>query len=84
MSQKLPVNDFKWTETNDLSTFNENFIKNYDENSDTGYILEVDVKYQENLHKLHRDLSFLPERRTLINVVSLFVHCTIKKTMLSI
>ena len=45
MSQKLPVSDFKWIETNDLSTFNENFIKNYDENSDTGYILEVDIEY---------------------------------------
>ena len=84
MSQKLSVNDFEWIEMDDLSTFKENFTKNYDGNSDTGYILEVDVKCQENLHKLHRDLSFLPERRTLINVVSLFVHCTIKKTMLSI
>ena len=30
MSQKLPVNGFKWVE--DLSLFNESFIKNYDEN----------------------------------------------------
>ena len=35
MSEKLPVNDFKWVEMNDLSTFNENFVKNYDKNSDT-------------------------------------------------
>ena len=42
MSQKLPVNDFKWTE--DTSKINEEFIKNYDENNDKGYILEVDVK----------------------------------------
>ena len=33
MSQKLPINGFKWVE--DLSQFNENFIKNYDENSDS-------------------------------------------------
>ena len=26
------------------SKFNENFIKNYDEESDKGYILEVDVE----------------------------------------
>ena len=26
-----------------MSKFNENFIKNYDEDSDKGYILEVDV-----------------------------------------
>ena len=60
MSQKLPVNSFKWVK--DLSKFNESFIKNYDENSDKGYILEVDVEYPKNLHKLHNDLPFLPER----------------------
>ena len=43
MSQKLPVNGFKWIE--DTSEINEEFIKNYDENSDKGYILEADVKY---------------------------------------
>ena len=40
MSQKLLLNGFKWAE--DLSEFNESFIKNYDENSDRGYFLEVD------------------------------------------
>ena len=34
MSRKLPVNGFKWE--NDLSKFNENFIKNYNGNSDVG------------------------------------------------
>ena len=29
---------------------NEEFIKNYDENSDKGYILEVHVKYPKKLH----------------------------------
>ena len=28
-----------------LSNFNEDFIKNYNENSDKGYILEVNVEY---------------------------------------
>ena len=32
MLQKLPVNDFEWRK--DLLTFNEKFIKNYDEESD--------------------------------------------------
>ena len=42
--------------------FNEDFIKNYDKDSDKGYILEVDVEYPKNLNYLHSDLSFLPER----------------------
>ena len=57
MSQKLPVNDFKWIE--DTSKINEEFIKNYDENNDKGYILEVDVKYPKKLHDIHSDLPFL-------------------------
>ena len=60
MPQKLPVNGFKWKKN--MSTFTEEFIKNYDEDSDKGYILEIDVKYPKNLHGLHEDLLFLPER----------------------
>ena len=45
-----------------MSKFNEEFIKNYDENCNKGYILEVDVKYPKNLHGLHEDLPCLPER----------------------
>ena len=44
MSQKLPVNGFKWVET--LLEFNEDFIKKYNEDSNTGYFLEVDVEYE--------------------------------------
>ena len=58
--KKLPVGDFKWVD--DLSIFTEDFIKNYDEDSDQGYIFEVDVEYPRNLHKLRSDLPFLPER----------------------
>ena len=66
MSPKLPINGFKWVE--DLSKFNETFIKNYDENSDRGYFLEVDAEYPKNLSNLHKDLPFLPERKKLVNI----------------
>ena len=59
MSKKLPTNGFKWINNNEI---NEDFIKNYDENNDKGYILEVDVKYPKRLHELHSDLPFLSER----------------------
>ena len=42
--------------------FTEEFIKNYDEDSDKEYILEVDVEYPKNLHDLHSDLPFSSER----------------------
>ena len=43
----------------DVSLFGEGFIKNYNEDSNTRYFLEVDVKYAEQLFKLHNDLLFL-------------------------
>ena len=60
MSPKHPVNNFEWIR--DTSQFNEDFIKNYNEESDEGYFVEVDVQYLEKLYELHNDLPFLPER----------------------
>ena len=40
-------------------------IKSYNEDSDEGYILQVDVEYPKNLHDLHSDLPFLPERMNI-------------------
>ena len=64
MSKKLPVNGFKWIDNNKTAgpVINEDFIKNYDENNDKGYIFEVDVKYPKRFHDLHSDLPFLSER----------------------
>ena len=63
MSQKLPVSSFEWVE--ELSQFNEDFIKDYDENSDEGQFLEVDVEFLKNLFSLHNDLPFLTKRNKM-------------------
>ena len=68
MSQKLPVNGFMWYNDH-LSDFNEEFIKNYSENSDEGYFLEVDIEYPKQSWRSHKDLPFLTERRKLEKVV---------------
>ena len=62
MSKKLPVNGFKWLYSDKMNKINEDFIKNYNENDNKGYILEVDFKYLKRLHELHSDLPFLSER----------------------
>ena len=77
MSQKLPVNNFKWVE--DTSRINEEFLKNYNENSKKGYVLEVDVKYLKKLHDSHSDLPFLPRRMKIDKCKNLCVICITKR-----
>ena len=79
MSQKLPVNGFKWLE--DTPELNEEFIKNYDENNDKGYILKVDVKYPRKLHDIHSDLPFLPKRMKIDKCKKLVRNLLNKKNM---
>ena len=62
MSKTLPVYGFKWLDSDKINEINEDFIKNYDENNDKGYIFEVDVKYLKRLHELDSDLPFLSEQ----------------------
>ena len=59
MTQKLPVDCFEWEKP---SKFTSDFIKSYDEKSSTGYVFDVHIDYPKNLHDLHSDLLFLPQR----------------------
>ena len=63
MSQKLPVNKSEWIE--EMSCFNAEFLKSYNEESDEEYFLEVDVQCPEKLRELHNCLPFLPERKKI-------------------
>ena len=66
MLQKLPVINFECIK--DTFQFNGDFMKNYNEESDEGYFLQLDVQYYEKVHKLHNDLPFLPERMKIEKV----------------
>ena len=83
MSQKLPVNCFKWI--NNITEIDGEFLKNYDEDSDKGYILEVDVTYPKKLHGLHSDLPFLPKRMKIYKCKKLVCNlCNKKKDVVHI
>ena len=64
----------------DLSKIDEDYIKNYDKDNDKGCILEVDVKYPKNLHDLHSDLSFFPERMKIDKCKKLVCNLYDKKS----
>ena len=57
MSQKLPTGDFR------LIPYPEYInLDSYDENSAKGLILEVDLEYPPELHRLHNDYPLAPEK----------------------
>ena len=51
-------NSYGWTMSQKLPVYNFSFIKIYNEESNEGCFLEVDVQYPKKLHKLHNDLTF--------------------------
>ena len=79
MSQKLSVNNFEWIE--DTSQFNEDFRKIYNEESDEGYFLEVDVQYLENYMNFIMIYYFYHKESKLKKSKSLLLIYTIKLNM---
>ena len=77
MSQKLPVNGFKWIKN--VAEIDEKFIRNYDEDNDKGYIFEVDVKYLRRLNDLHSDLPCFPKRMKIDKFKKLVYNLRNKK-----
>ena len=60
MPQKLFEGIFMWVEN--TCQFSKDFLENYNEHSDEGCFLEVDVQYLDKLYELHNDLPLLLER----------------------
>ena len=73
MSQKLPVNGFKWVKKDDLSKFNENFEKNVMKTVIKDIFLKSMLNIQKNYLMFTRIYHFYREEKKLINVKSLFV-----------
>ena len=80
MYQKLPVGGFEWVE--DSPKFNEDFIKHYDENSNKGYFVKVDVKYPKKVFNSQKDFMFLPEREKIEKCENLVCSMKDKQNML--
>ena len=80
MSQNLSVNNFK--SIKDISQFNVDFMKKYNEESDEGYFIEVNVPYPEKLHELYNGLPFYLKELKLKKSKSLLLIYTIKVNML--
>ena len=62
MSSYLPYGGFKWLQNVDLFDVNSIIECNSIENSSTGYILKVDLKYPDELHTSHNDYPLAPEK----------------------
>ena len=59
MSQYLPTGNFRWMTEKQISKLN---VARYNENSEKGLILEVDLEYPKELHNLHNDYPLAAER----------------------
>ena len=57
MSQKLPVDGFKWDEN--TSQFNKNFREKYNEDSNEAYFLEVAVQYIKKPFDLYSNYLYI-------------------------
>lgn len=59
MMKKLPISDFKFMSLEQINCLN---IENVSDDSDYGYILEVDLEYPNHLHDAHCELPFCVEK----------------------
>ena len=78
MSEKLPTHGFKWFSSGEMEKlFNNRVIQVWEK---TPCILEVDLEYPEELHDLHNDYPFCPEKVECKNKVEKLIPNLRNKT----
>ena len=71
MKSKMPVGDFKWLKPEEIDLVDTEWIKKYDDTTDRGYILEVDLDIPHNIHDITDEYPLCAE------------HLIINETMIS-
>ena len=69
LSIYLPYREFRWVKN--VDGFD---VISINEKSDTGYFLEVDLDYPDELHELHNNYPFAPEKLAVPNYM-LSAYC---------
>ena len=64
MSQYLPIGGLYWLSQDQIDTFD---VMSTADDSDIGYMLEVDLEYPQHLHDAHRDYPLAPESMIVTN-----------------
>ena len=80
MSMPLPEKDFAWCTQEQIDDFN---VMDVSDDSETGYILEVDLEYPSSLHDAHSDYPLAPENKTVSDEM-LSAHSKVLKEKLGI
>ena len=80
MCKKLPTGESK---SDEPDKYTEEVIKNYEENSSYCALLKVDIDYPKELHKIHRDLPSLCDRKPLNKTMKLITSLADKKKICS-
>ena len=58
----MPVGNFRWLVKKEIK---QTIWETMSDNQDTGYILEVDLDYPEDLHESHNSFPLAPEQLTI-------------------
>jgi hypothetical protein len=59
MTQALPIGDFRFLSRDEIDQLE---VDNISDDATQGYILEVDLSYPRELHRLHCDFPVAPEK----------------------